>query len=173
MAWALVRALAVDEMTMGFKGRNRDKRQITYKAEGDGLQADALCDDGYTYQVYLFNDTAPKKYLKQGLSLLHSRTMALFDSLEDYYHHIGMDNLYNSAAFCRAAYNHPRKVLCYGVARMSGRGIPPIVFQEEVKNITHQRSVRGTVEEAVLEGDLGCPNLVASSVYDTNQYTIF
>ena len=78
---------------MRFKGRHRDKRRITYKAENDGFQADALCDDGYTYQVYLRNDPAPKKYLKQGLSPLHSRTMALFDSLEDDYHHVGMDNL--------------------------------------------------------------------------------
>ena len=152
---------------MQFKGRHRDKRQIKYKAEGEGFQADALCDDGYKYQVYLCNDPAPKKYLKQGLSPLHSRTMALFDSLEDDYHHVGMDNLYNSAAFCRAAYNHPQKVLCRGVARKSGRGIPPSVYQEEVKNITQQRDVRGTVKAAVLEGDPGCPNLVVSSVYDT------
>ena len=94
--------------------------------------------------------------------------MTIFDSLEDDYHHVGMyKNLYNSAGFCRAAYNHPRKVLCHGVARKSGRGIPPSVLQEEVKNITQQRDVRGTVKAAVLEGDLGCPNLVASSVYDT------
>ena len=58
-------------------------------------------------------------------------------------------------------------MLCHGVARKSGRGIPPSVFQEEVKNITQQRDVRGTVKSAALEGDPGCPNLVASSVYDT------
>ena len=93
--------------------------------------------------------------------------MALFDSLEDDYHHVGMDNLYNSSAFCRAAYNYPQKVLFHGVARKSGRGIPPSVFQEEVNNITHQQAVRGTVKESVLKGGPGCPNLVASSVYDT------
>jgi hypothetical protein len=166
-AWELGRALAVDEMTMRFKGKHKDKRRITYKAEGDGFQADALCDNGYTYQVYMRNDPAPSKYLKQGLSPLHSRTMALFDSLKDDYHQVGMDNLYNSAAFCRAAYNHPRKVLCHGVTRKAGRGIPACVLQEPVINPRLQKAVRGTVKAAVLEGDPGCPNLIASSVYDT------
>ena len=30
-----------------------------------------------------------------------------------------------------------------------------------------QLKVRGTVKAAVLEGDKGCPNLIASSVYDS------
>ena len=166
-AWKLGRACAVDEMTMRFKGKHKDKRRITYKAEGDGFQSDALCDDGYCYQIYMRNDPAPKKYLKQGLSPLHSRTMALFDSLKDDFHQVGMDNLYNSAAFCRAAFNHPRKILCHGVARKAGRGVPTCVLQEEVKNVNDQRAVRGTVKAAVLEGDPGCPNLIATSVYDT------
>ena len=119
-AWDLGRAVSVDEMTMRFKGKHRDKRRITYKAEGDGFQSDALCEDGYTYQIYMRNSPAPKKYLRKKLSPLHSRTMALFDSLQHNHHHIGMDNLYNSAAFCKAAYRHPRKVLCHGVARKAG-----------------------------------------------------
>ena len=169
LAWKCGRAVAVDEMTMRFKGHHKDKLRITYKTEGDGFQADALCDDGYCYQVYMRNDPAPDKYLKQGLSPLHSRTMALFDSLKDEYHHVGMDNLYNSASFCRAAFNHTNKVLCHGVTRKAGRGIPESVLQEEVLNPTAQRAVRGTVEAAVLEGDLDCPNLVASSVYDSTK----
>jgi hypothetical protein len=93
--------------------------------------------------------------------------MALFDTLEDKYHHCGMDNLYNSAAFCKAGYTHPNKVLIHGVTRKGGRGIPPSVLQEEVKNRKAQISVRGTVKAAVLTGDPECPDLVATSVYDT------
>ena len=92
--------ISIDEMTMRFKGRHKDKRRITYKAEGDGFQADALCQEGYTYQVFMRNDPAPKKYLKQGLSPLHSRVMSLFDSLTENHHQCAMDNLYNSASFC-------------------------------------------------------------------------
>jgi len=54
--------------------------------------------------------------------------MALFDSLEDDYHQVGMDNLYNLAAFCMATYNHPRKffamALLRGVVEMS----PPAFY---------------------------------------------
>ena len=84
---------------MRFQGRHRDKRKITYKNKGVGFQYDVVYDDGFCHQVYMRNDPAPKKYLKMGLSPLHSWTMTLFDSLEDNYHHVGMDNLYNSAAF--------------------------------------------------------------------------
>ena len=129
--------------------------------------ADALCDDGYCFQLYFRNDPAPRKYLDQGLSPLLARTMALFDSLHDEYHHCGMDNLYNSAAFCRHAYNHKNKVLVHGVTRKWGRGIPDCVLQEEVKNKVAQIKVRGTVKAAKLIGDPGCPNLIASSIYDS------
>ena len=83
-----------------FKGQHRDKLRITFKVEGDGFMADALCNDGYCYQIYFRNDPAPKKYIDMGLSPLLARTMFLFDALRDAHHCCGMDNLYNSAAFC-------------------------------------------------------------------------
>ncbi len=78
LVWFLGKKFSVDEITMRFKGRHRDKLRINCKIEGDGFQAYALCDDGYTYQVYMRNDPAPDKYLKQSLSPLHSRVMTLF-----------------------------------------------------------------------------------------------
>ena len=113
------------------------------------------------------NDPAPKKYLKQGLSPLHSRVMSLFDVVKDKYHHCTMDNLYNSAAFCKAAFNHRAQILCQGVTRKGMRGIPASVIQQEVTRKKDQIKARGTVKAAVLEGDPDCPNLVASSIYDT------
>ena len=113
---------------MRFKGHHKDKKGITYKAEGDGFQCDALCEAGFTYQVYMRNDPAPRKYLKEGLSPLHARVMALYDSVEDQNHHCAMDNLYNSAAFCKAAYNHEKRVLVHGVTRKGMRGLPKVVI---------------------------------------------
>ena len=152
---------------MRFKGPHRDKLRITYKAEGNDFQADDLCDDGYCYQVYMRNGPAPKKYLKQGLSPLNSQTMALFYYLKDGHHQVGIENLYNSSAFCRAAYHHDSKVRYHDVARKAVRGIPKCVLQDEENNPVAQRAARGTVKSAVLEGDPGCPNLIASSLYDT------
>ena len=93
--------------------------------------------------------------------------MLLFDALQDEHHHCGMGNLYNSAAFCRYAYNPKNLVLVHGVTRKWGRGIPDCVLQEEVINRNVQIAVRGTVKAARLVGDPDCPNLIASSVYDT------
>ena len=112
------------------------------------------------------NDHVSSKYLKQVLSPLHSCVMGLFDSIEDKHHQFTMDNLYNSAAFCKAAYNHKKRVICHGVTRMGMQGTSKHVVQQEVKNRKEQISVRGTVKAAVLEGDTKFPNLVASSVYD-------
>ena len=153
---------------MRFKGHHRDKLRITYKSEGDGFQADDICDEGYFYQVYMWNEPARKKYLKQGISPLHYQTMALFDSLKDDQHQVGKDNIYNFATFCRSACHHDRKVLCHGLAHKAGRGIPECVLQDEEKNPVAQRAAQGTVNAAVLEWDPGCPNLVASSLYNMN-----
>lgn len=171
--WLLALAFSVDEMTMGFKGHHADKKRITYKAEGDGFQCDALCQEGFTYQVYMRNDPAPEKYLKRGLSPLHSRVMALFDVLDDEYHHCAMDNLYNSVQFCRAAFNHAKKVLCHGVTRAGGRGIPEDVVQTEEKTKKGKLQQWVTVKAAVLRGAKDCVDLVASSVYDSKPVHLF
>ena len=78
-----------------------------------------------------------------------------------------MDNLYNSATFCKRAYMHKNKVLVHGVTRKGKRGLPDCVIQLEEKTRQEQINIRGTVKAAVLKGDPDCPNLVASSVYDT------
>ena len=136
--WHLACALSVDEITIGFKGYHRDKKRITCKAEEDGFQCDTLCQDGFTYQIYMRNDRVLAKYLKQGLSPLHSRIMALFDTVEGEHYQCTMSNLCNSTAFCKAAFNHEKKVLCHGVTRQGLRGVPECVQQKEVKSRKEQ-----------------------------------
>jgi len=72
-------------------------------------------------------------------------------------------------SLCRAAFNHDKKVLIAGVTRKGGRGIPACVMQQEETNRKRKRQldVRGTVKAAVLDGDSGCLDLVAVSIYDT------
>ena len=167
LIWHLGISFAIDEMTIGFQGMHADKKRITYKAEGDGFQADALCDDGYCYQFFFCNDPANAEYVKSGLSPLHSRVMSLFDTLKDMNHVCGMDNLYNSATFCKRAWNHKYRVMVHGVTRKGMRGVPSCVVQDEAKSQKKQLEVRGTTKAAVLKGDPDCPDLVATSVYDT------
>ena len=51
--WLLGVAFSVNEMTIGFQGQHSDKLRITYKAEGDGFQADALFQESFPYQVFM------------------------------------------------------------------------------------------------------------------------
>ena len=113
------------------------------------------------------NKPAPQKYLNMGFLPLYSLVLALFDSLHDELHNCGMDNLYNSAKFCRGVSLHPKKVLCHGVARKGGRGVPECVKQLEATKRSEQLCVHGTVKAALLLGDDRLQCLVASSVYDT------
>ena len=82
-----------------FQGMYADKKRIKYKAKGDGFQADASCEDGICFQLYFRNDPENVDYTKTGISPFHSRVMTLFDSVEDYHHVCGMENLYNSVTF--------------------------------------------------------------------------
>ena len=140
------KSISVNEMTMGFQGRHPDKKWITYKGGGDGFQADALSDDGYTVQVYMWNGPAPKEYLKSHTSLLHAWVLKLFDVLEESHHKIGMDNLNNSVSFAKKSFNHKNKVLVHGVARKGGCRIPKCVMQEDINKQEDQLKVCGTVK---------------------------
>jgi len=110
---------------------------------------------------------APKKYLDKGLSPLHFRCLFLLDQLKDKHHVCGVDNLYTSARFFCEAFTQKNQVLCHGVARKSGRGLPKCVIQEEPKRKTQQDQMRGTTKAAVLTDDLEIKDLVAFSVYVT------
>jgi hypothetical protein len=93
--------------------------------------------------------------------------MALFDCIKFHKHRCRMDDLYMSAKFAKAAFNHPHSILVAGVARKGTLGLPACVLQEEKTNKRDQMKVRQTVKAAILKGDPDCPDLVATSVYDT------
>jgi hypothetical protein len=166
-AFDLGRLISIDEQTIGFKGHHAGKMRISYKKEGDGFQCDAICCDGFTYSFFMRNMPAHKKYLDKGLSPLHARCLFLPDQLKDEHHVCGVDNLYTSARFSCEAFTGKNKVLCHGVARKSGRGVPKCVIQEEPKKKTQQDQMRGTTKAVVLTDNPKIQDFVAFSVYDT------
>ena len=165
-AWCLGHDISGDEQTIGFQGRHDDKLQITYKAEGDGFQCDALCEKGFTWIFYFCNQPAPVDWVRKGYSPLHSRVLAMFDQLEEKYHNCWFDNLYLSAKFAKASFAHRNKIRISGPMRKSGRGLPKCVLQEEKTSPAEIRAVHGTVKAAVLVGDEEGPDLVAVSYYN-------
>ena len=109
-AWRLGRDILGDEQTIGFQGQHADKLHITYKAEGDGFQCDALADAGFTWTFYFCNQLVPEKWKMLGYSPLHPHILGMFDQLEEKYHNCLFDNLYLSAKFAKTAYKHTNKV---------------------------------------------------------------
>ena len=72
-----------------------------------------------------------------------------------------MDNLYNSVKFFHETYKHEKQVLCHGVTRKSGRGLPDHVIQDKVQQEKDQEKVRNIFKASVLHGDPECLGLVA------------
>ena len=65
-AWMLGRDISGDEEMIGFQGQHADKLHITYKAEEDGFQCDALADAGFTWKFYFCNQPVPEKWTTLG-----------------------------------------------------------------------------------------------------------
>ena len=76
-----------------------------------------------------------------------------------------MDNLFNSEKLFTAL--HIAESLAHGVARTSGRGVPPSIIQREEKNRDRAKKLRGAMMAAKLHNSNVCPSLFAVSVYDT------
>ena len=78
-----------------------------------------------------------------------------------------MDNLYNSAASCKRAWNHKRKLKVHGVMRKGMRVITGCVVQEEQKSRKKQLEAKRTTKAENMKGNPKFPDLIATSVYDT------
>ena len=93
---------------MCFKGHNTYKIRMMHKAEGGGLQTDAVFQKGYTYQIFMCNYPVSKTYLSKRLLPLYARVMALIDNVEEKHHQCAIYNLYNSSTFFKAVYNNEK-----------------------------------------------------------------
>ena len=100
------------------------------------------------------------------MSPLDPRVMYLFDTIEENHYQYTMDNIYNSATFFKAVYNHEKKLPTHGVTRKIMRGIPPCIKQEELNSKKANIDIKGTVKKSVLKGDPKITKLIVSSVYD-------
>ena len=73
-------------MKIRSKEKHKDRGRVTYKAEGDGFQYDVLCQEEYTYQVYMINDPNPEKYLCRGFYPLSSSIIIVFNIVYHKHH---------------------------------------------------------------------------------------
>ena len=58
--WNPARDLSINEKTIGFQGRQKDKIWIRFQNEGDGFQSYSVFDSGYMYYFIYCNDGIPE-----------------------------------------------------------------------------------------------------------------
>ena len=130
---------------------------------------DALCEDGYTINFYPRNVPPPKKWIEKGCSLTHSRIIVTLDALPNKYYTCGMNNLFISEKFFRAAYAKTKsQTMVPGVFRKKFVDYPTLLYKKILQKIENDDIMRGKKKADVLEGDVECPDIVEFSVYDTN-----
>ena len=170
-AWVLGENVSADEQTCKMQGKSEYKtRSGRYKRLGDGIQCDAIADDGYTWDFYFRNEPVPEKWTNAGFCPMHARLLHMFENLHDTGHQCKMDNLFVSVLLARAAYGLKQKVKIHGVIRKSGRGVPPAVIQEDLGTGRRADAARGTTKVAVLRDDSKSSNLIVASCYDQKPF---
>ena len=108
--------MSADEQTCLMQSQSMYKTRCRkYKRIGDGIQTDAIADDGYTWDFYFRNEPVPKKWLDMGLIPMHGRLLHMFENFHDNHHFVNMDNLLNSVLFTVAAENCNAKVKTQGM----------------------------------------------------------
>jgi hypothetical protein len=169
-AWELGENCSVDEQTCRMQGKSEYKTRCgKYKRIGDGIQADCIADDRYTYAFYFRNEPIDKKWTDKGMCPMHARLLHMFEKFPDVGHRVKMDNLFVSVNLAREAYALHNKVLIHGVIRQSQRGVPPVVLQEPLFRKSEERA-RGMLKAAVLKNDSKSSDLVVASCYDQKPF---
>jgi len=162
-AWLLGEHLSLDEQTCKMQGKTIYKTCCgKYKRIGNGIQTDAIADDSHTADFYFRNEPVDQKWIDMGMSPMHACILHMFSGLHNTGHSCKMDNLFNSVNLARQVYTLPSRVKTDGVIRKSGRGVPAMVLQEELKGKC-TNTVCGTLKVAVLKGDSKSRDLIVVS----------
>lgn len=165
--WRPGKDLSLDEETAGCKARCSLVTRIktSQKKEGDGFQADAICEDGYTITFWFRCDVLPCKQEK-GISDRDTRCAWLAEQLPGAWHRLWMDNLYTSWKFGEML--AARFCLFGGTLRNEDwRGHHKAIVQRAVTKVEELEKAKGTlIVSARSEGmPQGC-EVVCTSFYD-------
>jgi len=165
--WRPGKSLSLDEETAGCKARCALVTRIktSQKKEGDGFQADAICEDGYTITFHFRCDVLPCPQQKD-VSPRDTRCAWLVDQLPGCWYHLWMDNLYTSWKFGEML--AARQCLYGGTMRNEDwRGIHKAVIQKTVTKVAELEKAKGTLLASVRAQGMpkGC-EVICTSFYD-------
>ena len=159
--------LSLDEETQGCKARCSIVTRIktSQKKEGDGFQADAICEDGYTITFWFRCDDMPCPQQKD-VSPRDTRCAWLAEQLPGAWYRLWMDNLYTSFKFGEMLAE--RQCLFAGTVRNEAwRGMHDAVIQKVVTKAAELEKAKGTLLASVRAEGMpqGC-EVICTSYYD-------
>ena len=130
------RNISSDKQDASFQGHHEDKHRVTFKHAGYVFLVDSVCGDGYTINFYPRNVPPPKKWIEKGCSLTHSRIIVTLDALPNKYYTCGMNNLFISEKFFRAAYAKTKsQTMVPGVFRKKFVDYPTLLYKNIIQHI--------------------------------------
>ncbi len=112
------------------------------KKIGDGIEADCIADDGYTWDYYFWNKPFNEALMAKGFCPMHCRLIYIFGNLTDIGHKCKMENLFNSVNLASAAYSLPQKVKIHGIEEIIHFAFMPNICQ--VSKHVDETTVHGT-----------------------------
>ena len=74
--------MSIYEQTIGFQCIHKDKLHVTYNNNGDIFQADAICEEGYTYTFVFHRGIVPRS-VHHGLCGLNEQGFHLIQELKN------------------------------------------------------------------------------------------
>jgi uncharacterized membrane protein YgcG len=127
--WLAGEFLAGDEMSIEIQGRLSIKITFRRKKRKEGVQVEALCENGYVWTFHFRSDPLkPDQVSDPNLCTTTNRALLLLSRLKHAHHKIFYDNYYMSLRFARAALNLDRPQYVGGTVRVGqGRGVPDLV----------------------------------------------
>ena len=158
---------SLDEETAGCKARCAIVTRIktSQKKEGDGFQADAICEDGYTITFWFRCDNLPCAQEKD-VSPRDTRCAWLVEQLPGAWYRLWMDNLYTSFKFGEMLAK--RQCLFGGTVRNEAwRGMHDAVIQKVQTKAAELEKAKGTLLASVRAEGMpqGC-EVICTSYYD-------
>ncbi len=123
-AWDLGPTVFANEQTCSMQWQSIYNTHCgKFKRIGDGIQTDAIADNGYTIDFYFCNEPVTKIWISAGLSPMHAWLLHMFEKFPDLYPQVNMDNSFNSVQFTIAGAYCKTKELTQGVLRKNGHGL--------------------------------------------------
>ena len=130
-AWHLLENFSIDKPTCKMQDKLECKTCCgKFKRIGDGLQANCLANNSYTWDFNFVNEPVDIKWTNQGIFLMHARVLHMWEKLEDDNQECKMDNFYNSVHLRILGFSLKNQVKIHSVLRKGAQGCFDLVFQD-------------------------------------------